>query len=219
MDEKPKRKVPAKRKKSTKASTSETDVELRSSKHEDQNIEVDLPPGTSLLQNKRLGVGIMCQLLSDDDSDTINEGRIQSHLDEFLWDGLKSNLRAMGLVYHTTDKVMVNRFDEAQAKIGALKEMVKQKDADNSVLIARIVDAYKKATLKARYDLLKEYKQGLLVDADVEEEIELYEESLAEVGDSSSTPVAVTAPTTNEPEPVAVEPLSNVDPSEGRETQ
>ncbi|GMN47317.1 hypothetical protein TIFTF001_016500 [Ficus carica] len=225
-DEKPKRKVPAKRKKATKATTSETDAEPRSSKQEDKNVEVDLPLGTSLLQNKRLGVGIMRQLLSDVDFDTINEGRIQSHLDEFVWDGLNSTLRAMGLVYRTTDKVveqkerikdlqdiyrehgeklldierkfrdvksnaeglidelhslkqtankgaemmkvMLNRFDESQAKIGALKEMVKQKDADNSVLIARIVDAYERATLKARYDLLKEYKQDLLVDTDIE---------------------------------------------------
>ena len=33
--------------------------------------------------------GIMRQLLSDVDSDTVNEGWIQSHLDEFIWDGLK----------------------------------------------------------------------------------------------------------------------------------
>ncbi|GMN69160.1 hypothetical protein TIFTF001_038211 [Ficus carica] len=159
---------------------------------------------TSLLQNKSIGAGIMRQLLSDVDSEAINEGRIQSHLDELLWDGLKSNLRAMGLVYRATDKVvvqkklvrelqeidrerelqtvtqsskegmnmmkvMVDRFDEAQAKIKTLEESLKEKEADYSVLVARIVDAYERATLKARYDLRKEYKHGLLVDADVEE--------------------------------------------------
>lgn len=31
---------------------------------------------------------------------------------------------------------------------------------------------YEKATLKAHYELLKEHKQGLLVDADVVEEID-----------------------------------------------
>ena len=44
-DEKLKRKVPAKRKKTTKASTSETDAEHRGSIQGEQSIEVDLPPG------------------------------------------------------------------------------------------------------------------------------------------------------------------------------
>ena len=50
-----------------------------------------------------------------------------------------------------TMKVMVDKFDEAQAKIKSL-------EANNSVLAAQILDAYEKATLKARYNLLKEYK-------------------------------------------------------------
>ncbi|GMN46217.1 hypothetical protein TIFTF001_015405 [Ficus carica] len=61
------------------------------------------------------------------------------------------------------------------------------KDEDIVGLITYIVSEYNKATLKARYELLKEYKQGLLVDADVAEEIDLYEESLAEAKASSST--------------------------------
>ena len=89
MDEKPRRKVPAKRKKITKASTFETDIERCGNIQGEQSIEVDLPPGTSLLQNKNLGAGIMRQLLSDVDLDTIDKDRIKSHLDEFLWDGLK----------------------------------------------------------------------------------------------------------------------------------
>ena len=116
-------------------------------------------------------------------------------------------------------KVMIDRYNEVTIKIKTLKESLKHKEADNSVLIARIVDAYERATFKAHYDILKEYKKGLLVDADVEEEIELFEDSLAEAGDSSSAPVAATAPTSNEPEPVPVKPPSNVDPSEGHETQ
>ncbi|GMN60222.1 hypothetical protein TIFTF001_029325 [Ficus carica] len=160
--------------------------------------------GTSLLQIRDLSVEVMRQLLSDVDLDTINDGRIHSHLDDLLWDGLKSNLLALGLIYRTTDKVveqkklikelkdkdkdhrekllnierkfknikasandliaelqkvtqsakegtdmmkvMVDRFDEAQAKIKTL-------EADNFALITQIVDAYEKATLKARYDL------------------------------------------------------------------
>ncbi|GMN43969.1 hypothetical protein TIFTF001_013174 [Ficus carica] len=58
-------------------------------------------------------------------------------------------------------KVMVDKFDEAQAKIKSL-------EADNSSLAAQILDAFEKATLKARYDILKEYKQGLLVDTEVD---------------------------------------------------
>ena len=88
-DEKPKRKVPAKRKKMSKASTSKAHVEHSGSMQIDQKIEVDLPPGISLLENMDLSVGIMRQLLSDADLDTINEGRIQNHLDDLLWDGLK----------------------------------------------------------------------------------------------------------------------------------
>ena len=75
-------------------------------------------------------------------------------------------------------KVMVDRYNEATTKIKTLEELLKQKEADNSMLVARIVDAYERTTLKTRYDLLKEYKKGLLVDADVEEEIELFEDPL-----------------------------------------
>ena len=66
-------------------------------------------------------------------------------------------------------KVTIDRYNEATAKIKTLEESLKQKEADNSVLVARIVNAYERATLKARYDLLKEYKKGILVDVDVEE--------------------------------------------------
>ncbi|GMN56150.1 hypothetical protein TIFTF001_025266 [Ficus carica] len=39
---------------------------------------------------------------------------------------------------------------------------------------------------KARYEFLKDYKQGLLIDADEDEKIELYEESLVEAKASLS---------------------------------
>ena len=116
-------------------------------------------------------------------------------------------------------KVMVDRYDEATAKIKTLEESLKQKEVDNSVLVARIVDAYERATLKAHYDILKELKQGLFVDADVKEEIEMYEDFLTEARASSSAPVDVVVPTSNEPELVPVEPLSSVDPSEDHETR
>ncbi|GMN28784.1 hypothetical protein TIFTF001_041223 [Ficus carica] len=275
-DGKPKRKISAKRKKSSKAASPETNAELGKSKQDDQKIGVNLPPGMSLHQNRRLSVEIMRQLLSDVDLETINAGQIPNHLDDLLWDGLElfnnafvqSNLRALGLMYRTTDtvleqrnhikeleekdkergeklldieqnfvnvkasadgligklktvtqsskemtdmvKVMVDRFDEAQAKIKSL-------EVDNSALVVQIVDAYEKATLKARYDFLKEYKQGLLVDAEVDDEIELYEDTLDEAGCSSSAPADVAMPTSNEQEPNGVEPSTN--PLEDRETR
>ena len=89
MDEKPKREVLANRIKTLKSPISGKDIEPRRSKQEDQGIEVDLPPGISLLQNRDISVRIMCQLLSDVDLDTINDGRIHDHLDDLLWDGLK----------------------------------------------------------------------------------------------------------------------------------
>ena len=95
----------------------------------------------------------------------------------------------------------------------ALKEAVKQKDADITGLVAHVVGEYKMATLKARYELLKEYKQGLLIDTDVEEEIELYEEATAEARAPTSTPcknieqLTTAVPSTvDEIRPVTVKP-------------
>ncbi|GMN47593.1 hypothetical protein TIFTF001_016757 [Ficus carica] len=187
-NEKPKRKILAKKKKMSNASTSETDVDLRSSKE----------CGEKLLDIERKFEDVKAsanELIAE--LQTVNQS-------------VKEGTDMM--------KVMVDRYDEATVKIKTLEESLQQKEADNSVL-ARIIDAYERATLKARYDLLKEYKQGLLVDADVEEEIELYEDSLAEAGASSSAPVDVDVPVLNEPEPAEVEPPSNVDPLEDRETR
>ncbi|GMN51390.1 hypothetical protein TIFTF001_020552 [Ficus carica] len=106
-------------------------------------------------------------------------------------------------------KVMVERFDEAHAKIQKL-------EADNSALVAQITDAFENATLKARYDLLKEYKQGFLVDAEVDDEIELYEDTLDEAGCSSSVPIEA-LPVSNDQGPSGVKPQVNADPSEDLE--
>ncbi|GMN59335.1 hypothetical protein TIFTF001_028422 [Ficus carica] len=134
-DKKPKRKVPAKRKKIAKTSTSETDVERHDSIKEDKGIEVDLPQGISLFQNKSIGAGIMRQLLSDVDVKAINVGRIQNHLDELLWDGLKSNLRAMGLIYRASNKVveqkkLVRELQEIDRERGEKLLDIKRKFAD-----------------------------------------------------------------------------------------
>ncbi|GMN51473.1 hypothetical protein TIFTF001_020624 [Ficus carica] len=90
VDEKSKKKAPAKRKELAKATISKTDVKPQQTEQEEVNVEVDLPPRMSLFQNKKLSVGIMRQLLSDVDSDT-------------------STLRGMGLVYRTTEKAVKRR--------------------------------------------------------------------------------------------------------------
>ncbi|GMN21558.1 hypothetical protein TIFTF001_040054 [Ficus carica] len=119
VGENPRKKALMKKKKQVKAIVPESSNEPQITGEEEIDVEVNLPPGTSLLHNKMLG-------------------RIQEHLDEFSWDGLK-------------------------------------RDKDIVELVTHIVDEYEKGTLKARYELLKEYKQGLLVDANVVEEIKLYE--------------------------------------------
>ncbi|GMN25906.1 hypothetical protein TIFTF001_046000 [Ficus carica] len=106
-------------------------------------------------------------------------------------------------------KVMGERYDEATTKIRSLEADNARLVADNAKLVADIVNEYSRATLKARYDLLKEYKQGLLVDAEVDEEIELYEESLDEAGTSSSAPTQES----NEPRTLNVELPVQADPS------
>ncbi|GMN64925.1 hypothetical protein TIFTF001_033998 [Ficus carica] len=83
---------------------------------------------------------------------------------------------------------MVDRFEKLKAENDALKELIKQKDGDIVGIVACIVGEHEKAILKARYELLKEYKQGFFVDVDVVEEIKLYEESLVEAKALMSTP-------------------------------
>ena len=112
-------------------------------------------------------------------------------------------------------KIMVDRYDEAQAKIKTLEAEKSTLVADNSALDTQIMEAFEKATLKARYDLLKEYKQGLLVDVDVDEEIELYEDTLDEARASSS----VLAATSKEHGSPNVEPPVLISPSEDHETR
>ena len=73
VDEKSKKKAPVKRRKVAKATTSKTDVESQISKQEEANVEVKLTSGMSLLQDKELSVGIMCQQFFDVNTDTINE--------------------------------------------------------------------------------------------------------------------------------------------------
>ncbi|GMN70568.1 hypothetical protein TIFTF001_039609 [Ficus carica] len=104
-------------------------------------------------------------------------------------------------------ETLVKRFDEGQARIKSLED-------ENAALATQIMDAFEKATLKARYDILKDYKAGLLDEAQIDEEIEMFEEDdPGEVRSLSAVPAS--AP--KEAERVDVEPPAQANPSEDRE--
>ncbi|GMN59217.1 hypothetical protein TIFTF001_028309 [Ficus carica] len=213
--EKPKRKVPAKRNKRLKVPIPEPDVE-------GPKVEVDLPPHVSILQDRQTSVDIARQLFSDADAEIMNQGPPQSHLDDILWEGLKrdrlkdlvekdiargeklldierkfGDAGAEGLMSElqkSTDvaregtsamETLVKRFDEAHAKIKSL-------EAENAALATQIINTFNKATFKARYDILKDYKARLLDEAQIDEEIEMFEEDYPEeVRSLSSIPASV----------------------------
>ncbi|GMN60277.1 hypothetical protein TIFTF001_029368 [Ficus carica] len=127
-------------------------------------------------------------------------------------DGLMAELqKSMDVAREGTSamETLVKRFDEGQAKIKSL-------EAENAALATQIMDAFEKATLKARYDILKDYKAGLLDEAQIDEEIEMFEEDYPDEARSlSAVPASVPA----EAENVSVEPPVPADPSEDREAR
>ncbi|GMN46098.1 hypothetical protein TIFTF001_015278 [Ficus carica] len=188
-------------------------------KEEEADIEVNLPPGTSLLENKKLIVQLIRQLFTNADMDLVSDSQIQDHFDEFSWDGVKCILRGMGLIYYSTNKAVERRegikehtaIDQVQAE----KPLdIQRKSKEVCVIVEdlakefQMLDQTAKDRAKiARNELLKEYKQGLLIEGDVDQEIELCEESLAEAEASTfaakmnvKLPAsAVSEPTVNKP--------------------
>ncbi|GMN20427.1 hypothetical protein TIFTF001_050031 [Ficus carica] len=78
------------------------------------------------------------------------------------------------------------------------------------------MDAFEKATLKARYDILKDYKAGLLDEVQIDEEIEMFEEDYPdEVRNLSAVPASVPA----EAENMNVEPPVPANPCEDRKAR
>ncbi|GMN68235.1 hypothetical protein TIFTF001_037314 [Ficus carica] len=106
-------------------------------------------------------------------------------------------------------ETLVKRFDEGQARIKSL-------EAENAALANQIMDAFEKATLKARYDILKDYKAGLLDEVQIDEEIEMFEEDYPEEVRSLSS---VPASAQTEAEPWNVEPPVQASPSKDREAR
>ncbi|GMN23754.1 hypothetical protein TIFTF001_043717 [Ficus carica] len=122
-------------------------------------------------------------------------------------DGLMAELqKSMDVAREGTAamETLVKRFDEGQARIKSL-------ETENAALATQIMDAFEKATLKARYDILKDYKAGLLDEAQIDEEIEMFEEDYPEeVRSLSDAPTSVPA----EAENANVEPPVPANPSE-----
>ncbi|GMN72161.1 hypothetical protein TIFTF001_052801 [Ficus carica] len=127
-------------------------------------------------------------------------------------DGLMAELqKSMDVAREGTSamETLVKRLDEGQARIKSL-------EAENAALATQIMDAFEKATLKARYDILKDYKAGLLDEVQIDEEIEMFEEDYPdEVRNLSAVPASVPA----EAENMNVEPPVPADPSEDREAR
>ena len=100
-------------------------------------------------------------------------------------------------------ETLAKSYNEAQARIKAL-------EAENAAFATQITDAFEKATVKARYDILKDYKAGLLDDTQVNEEIEMFEEDYPEEARSLSAPASVPIET----EPANVDQPAGANPSE-----
>ncbi|GMN66528.1 hypothetical protein TIFTF001_035597 [Ficus carica] len=157
---------------------------------------------------------------------------------------LQSTLRVMGLVYRTMEKAVEQRErikeledidKERGERLLDIKRRFRDDKASADSLISELqtlnqtakegADMMKimdgRATLKASYELLKEYKQGILVDAEVDEEIELFEESITEPRDPSSAPIMsikkvdkVAPAIASDLMPLAVEPPTSDDPKD-----
>ncbi|GMN69986.1 hypothetical protein TIFTF001_039033 [Ficus carica] len=86
-----------------------------------------------------------------------------------------------------------------------LQKVMHEAKEGSDIIEVMILDAFEKATIKARYDLLKEYKQGLFIEAEIDEVIELYED---EAGYSSSAPADEITPASNDHGPSGDEPFA-----------
>ncbi|GMN35831.1 hypothetical protein TIFTF001_042295 [Ficus carica] len=218
--EKPKRKVPAKRSKKSKVAIPETDVE-------GPRIEVDLPPSVSILQDRQTSVDIARQLFSDADAEIMRQGLPQSHLDDIMWETMKINVRTMGLFYRMSDRVAEqrDRLKDLQEKDIARREKlidIERKFGDVKAgadgLMAELqksMDVAREGT-SAMETLVKRFDEGLLDEAQIDEEIEMFEEDYPDEARSlSAVPASVPA----EAENANVEPPVPADPSEDREAR
>ncbi|GMN69688.1 hypothetical protein TIFTF001_038732 [Ficus carica] len=236
--EKPKRKVPAKRNKMSKVAIPETDVEgPRIELFSDADAEImrqglpqshldDIMWETMKINVRTMGlfyrisdrVAEQRDRLKDLQEKDIARGEKLLDIERKFGDvkagaeGLMSELqKSMDVAREGTAamETLVKRFDEGQARIKSL-------EAENAALATQIMDAFEKATLKARYDILKDYKAGLLNEAQIDEEIEMFEEDYPdEVRSLSTVPASASA----EAENVNVQPPVEANPSKDREAR
>ncbi|GMN53209.1 hypothetical protein TIFTF001_022338 [Ficus carica] len=239
--EKPKRKVPAKRSKKSKVAIPETDVEgpridvdlpPSVSILQDRQTSVDIARQLfSDADAEFMRQGPAQSHMNDIMWETMKRDRLKDLMEKDVArgeklldierkfgdvkagaDGLMAELqKSMDIAREGTSamETLVKRFDESQAKIKSL-------EAENAALATQIIDAFEKATLKARYDILKDYKAGLLDEAQIDEEIEMFEEDYPdEVRSLSTVPASASAAAEN----VNVEPPVQANPSEDHEAR
>ncbi|GMN23072.1 hypothetical protein TIFTF001_040392 [Ficus carica] len=225
--EKPKRKVPVKRSKRLKVPIPEPDIE-------GPRVEVDLPPRVSILQDRQTSIDIARQLFSDADAEIMNQGLPKSHMDDIIWETMKINVRTMGLFYRVSDKVAEQRdrlkdlvekdiargekFLDIEHKFGDVKAGAEglMSELQKSMDVAREGTSAMETLVKRFDEAQNQISRGLLDEAQIDEEIEMFEEDYPEEVRSLSS-VPVSAP--REAGPSNVEPPTQGNPSEARETQ
>ncbi|GMN22509.1 hypothetical protein TIFTF001_045666 [Ficus carica] len=144
-------------------------------------------------------------MFSDADAEIMNQGPPQSHMDDIMWEIMKINVRTMGLFYRMSDKV-AEQGDH-------LKDLV-DKDIARGEKLLDIERKFGDGCSEGGH--ICDGNLGLLDEAQIDEEIEMFEEDYPEEVRSLSS-VPASAPT--EAEPSNVEPPVQTSPSEARETR
>ncbi|GMN64156.1 hypothetical protein TIFTF001_033227 [Ficus carica] len=197
-------------------------------------------PPVKKRKDRQTSVDIARQLFSDADAEIMTQCPPQSHMDDIMWETMKINVQTMGLFYRMSDKVAEQRdrlkdlvekdiargekLLDIERKFGDVKASAEglMSELQKSMDVAR-EGMYAMETLVKRFDeahakikSLEDYKVGLLDEAQIDEEIEMFEEDYPEEVRSLSS-VPASAPT--EAGTSNVEPQAQANPSEARETQ
>ncbi|GMN60017.1 hypothetical protein TIFTF001_029112 [Ficus carica] len=172
----------------------------------------------------------------------MNQGPPQSHLDDILWEGLKSNVRTMGLFYRMSDKIAEQRDrlkdlmekDIAReekvldierkfrdVKVGAeglMSELQKSMDVarEGTSAMETLVKRFDEAQAKIKSLEAENAALATQIITQIDEEIEMFEEDYPEEVRSLSS---VPASTPTDAGPSNVESPAQANPSETRETQ
>ncbi|GMN70145.1 hypothetical protein TIFTF001_039186 [Ficus carica] len=210
--EKAKRKVLARRNKRSKVLTPEPEVE-------GPRIEVDLPPSMSLLDDMQTSIEIARQLLSEVDTDTIkqdqcpDDGALLSNDKVVEQKDRMKELEENDLARGEKLQDIERKFEDVKMGTeGLMFEL--QKSMDEAREGTPAMEAL--ATFKAQYDILKDYKEGLLDEVQVDEEIEMFEKDCP---DEARRPSSIPASAPTEAVPSDVEPPVHANPSDDREAR